>query len=300
MCVIKLNLTLAGLLAVALAGPPVGRLAAAPPGDGGPAKDRSILKEPAYRGKDPRYCQLVFGPEAKQTVWLVIDGEDLYVDRNGNGDLTEDGERVNRKPGIAGGGFEIPELAVGDKKNTYTNLVVYWTPQRPGGAKKDFAVEILVDVNKRYCQYAAFKASAESPKDAPVIHFGGPLEMVLLGKRALPAPGKEQEIAAGIGTKSPTGHLATVRHDRGLAPKVDAHPAAEVTYPGKAGAEPIRVKCALDQRCCNVRFYATLRAPAEAGPGKAKLVLSFPGWGDGKVGPVTEELAVGDEPPGPR
>lgn len=125
---------------------------------------------------------------------------------------------------------------------------------------------------------------------------GGHEKMVLLGEGALPAPGKEQEIAAAVGTKSPTGHLAMVRHDRDLAPKADVHPAAEVTYPGKAGAEPIHVKFPLEQRCCNVRFYATLRTPAEAGPGKAALALSFPGWSDVKVAPVTKELAVGDAP----
>src|SRR6516164_11728829 len=94
--------------------------------------------------------------------------------------------------------------------------------------------------------------------------------MVLLGEGALPAPGKEQEIAAAVGTKSPTGHLAMVRHDRDLAPKADVHPAAEVTYPGKAGAEPIHVKFPLEQRCCNVRFYATLGTPAEAGRGRRR------------------------------
>ena len=34
--------------------------------------DRTINKEPAYRGK-PKYCLLVFGTEAKFRVWLVRD-----------------------------------------------------------------------------------------------------------------------------------------------------------------------------------------------------------------------------------
>jgi hypothetical protein len=38
------------------------------------------------------------------------------------------------------------------------------------------------------------------------------------------------------------------------------------------------------------------RTPAEAGPGKAALALSFPGWSDVKVAPVTKGLAVGDAP----
>src|SRR5262249_50065817 len=52
--------------------------------------DRTIAKEPAYKSR-PKYCLLVFGPEAKTRVWLVLDGDRLYVDRNGNGDLTDDG-----------------------------------------------------------------------------------------------------------------------------------------------------------------------------------------------------------------
>jgi RNA polymerase sigma factor (sigma-70 family) len=50
---------------------------------------RRIRKEPKYQSKSPRYCLLVFGPKAKDRVWLVMDGNTLYVDRNGNGDLTE-------------------------------------------------------------------------------------------------------------------------------------------------------------------------------------------------------------------
>src|SRR5262245_61821124 len=56
--------------------------------------DRSIAREPTYTSKHPKYCLLVFGPKATTRVWLVADGDFLYVDRNGNGDLTEKGERV--------------------------------------------------------------------------------------------------------------------------------------------------------------------------------------------------------------
>src|SRR5262249_17746652 len=55
---------------------------------------RTIANEPAYTGKQ-KYCVLVFGPVANMRVWLVLDGAVLYVDRNGNGDLTEEGEKVD-------------------------------------------------------------------------------------------------------------------------------------------------------------------------------------------------------------
>src|SRR5262249_3478620 len=51
------------------------------------------VKEPAYR-QEPRYTLLVFGPQREQRVWMVLDGATLYVDRNGNGDLTEPDERL--------------------------------------------------------------------------------------------------------------------------------------------------------------------------------------------------------------
>ena len=56
--------------------------------------DRSIAAEPIYESASPRYCLLVFGPERKTRVWLVHDGNSLYIDRNANGDLTEAGEKV--------------------------------------------------------------------------------------------------------------------------------------------------------------------------------------------------------------
>src|SRR5947209_1305957 len=55
--------------------------------------ERRIAREPTYQNK-PKYCLLVLGPEAKKHVWLVQDGATLYVDRNGNGDLTEADEKV--------------------------------------------------------------------------------------------------------------------------------------------------------------------------------------------------------------
>ena len=57
--------------------------------------DRTIRKEPVYQSKSPQYCLLAFGPEANVHVWLVIDGDALSVDRNGNGDLTDPGKRFN-------------------------------------------------------------------------------------------------------------------------------------------------------------------------------------------------------------
>src|SRR3989442_14684598 len=89
--------------------------------------DRTLSREPPYRSK-PRYCLLVFGPEAKTRVWLVQDGDTLYVDRNGNGDLTEEGERVTAKKGdstdAAEGAFAFEAGDIRDGNLTHKNLTI--------------------------------------------------------------------------------------------------------------------------------------------------------------------------------
>ena len=41
--------------------------------------ERTIRKEPAYQSKKPKYCLLVFGPEAKSRAWVVLDGDALPI-----------------------------------------------------------------------------------------------------------------------------------------------------------------------------------------------------------------------------
>src|SRR5262245_52300377 len=56
---------------------------------------RQIKKQPAYQSGQPKFAVLVFGPKAETRIWAVIDGDTLYLDRNGNGDLTEADERFD-------------------------------------------------------------------------------------------------------------------------------------------------------------------------------------------------------------
>jgi hypothetical protein len=89
--------------------------------------DRTIAKEPVYQNQ-PKYCLLVFGPDAKTRVWLVIDGDVLYVDRNGNGDLTEQGERLElMKPEC--------DITEPDRGTKHTGFLV--KPQRPSKKGSD-------------------------------------------------------------------------------------------------------------------------------------------------------------------
>src|SRR5262245_35416333 len=89
--------------------------------------DRTIAKEPAYRN-GPRYCLLVFGTDAKMRVWLILDGDVLYVDRNGNGDLTEEGERM--AAAMPNGAVGVRDITEPDGTK-HTALTV--TPHKDGG-----------------------------------------------------------------------------------------------------------------------------------------------------------------------
>ena len=138
--------------------------------------DRTIAKEPAYKSK-PKYCLLVFGPEAKTRVWLVLDDDALYVDRNGNGDLTEDGERMEaRKADWAGEGasriyqhfFEVADIADADGKTKIGTLrMLFWGPARHAVHQN----KCLIDVGNQRAAYIRFADRS----DAPILHFAGPL-----------------------------------------------------------------------------------------------------------------------------
>ena len=60
--------------------------------DRGPEYPKRIAKEPRYRSAFQQYALLVLGPDEGLRVWLVADGDNLYVDVNGDGDLTQPGE----------------------------------------------------------------------------------------------------------------------------------------------------------------------------------------------------------------
>src|SRR5262249_5654963 len=85
--------------------------------------DRQIAKEPQYQHK-PKYALAVFGPEAQFKVWFVSDGDVLYLDKKGNGDLAETGERlVSPKEGDQALQFKIGDIKVGDQ--VYKDLTVH-------------------------------------------------------------------------------------------------------------------------------------------------------------------------------
>jgi hypothetical protein len=262
-----------------------GWLSAGPAFADPPSVNRTIGKEPAYQTKAPRYGLLVFGPEGKDRVWLVHDGDCLYVDRNGNGDLTEPDEKVAAQkragsdPEKDGYSFEVGQVTVGGR--THKGLQVAFVPlQRYVGdalgsqpevkaalAKdpKAMAVGISVDA-----EVAGMKGGgvgglvnlsagwrdlngvfqfADTPAKAPVVHLGGPLQVTFYGERPALRIGRENELVLVVGTPGVgPGTFAMVRYQDTIPES--ATPVAEITYPPtKPGVPPLRKRLEIKNRC---------------------------------------------------
>ncbi len=143
--------------------------------------DRSIAREPKYGTPAQEYCLLVFGPKAETRVWLVRDGDSLYVDRNGNGDLNEPGEVVD-KPRESSG-FSCGDIVSRDGKTTYSGLSAH-------GYSDGYRLRANVPgkgpqmVGLGGLQKPRFASRA---KEAPIVHFDGPLALTQFStKRVIP------------------------------------------------------------------------------------------------------------------
>jgi hypothetical protein len=221
--------------------------------------ERTLAKEPAYQSKAPRYGLLAFGPQAERRVWLVLDRDTLYVDANGNGDLTEPGERVKVKtPDQDPASFEDLDILGQDgQKPQKLRFALYgWFNVKQG---KDEGVQPSITVSWGGKWYGAWGDGdsplvfAARPQDAPILHVGGPLEMGFESRveNAFRKKGQgEYELAVGVGTrglgKGAFTHLTY--WDDGI-PK-DARPTAELEFPSKQpGGPPVKVKQVLKERC---------------------------------------------------
>ena len=208
-------------------------------------RDRSIAKEPVYQTEKLQYWLLVVGPEAKTRVWVVRDGDVLYVDRNGDGDLTAADERLPLEHGRL---REPLRITAGAAPLTIVSL----DPRSDG-------YYVKVDTEGRRLQYAVVKPAA-SRKDAPAIHFDGRLVMSL----AHTDPSK-QPLRRGSKPYSYSGMVTTVGagengswgpvidHEKYLPE--DVHPVAEFEFAAKkseAGPvklKTIKLKTVLDVHC---------------------------------------------------
>jgi len=222
--------------------------------------ERTLRKEPPYQTKDLKYCLLVFGPEANYRVWLVLDGDTLYVDRNGNGDLTEPGEstgpgEVNTDPCS----FKPVKILRPDGKTEeeLSFALFGWFDYKAWKVTDRFSPSVSVSWQGRW--YGSWGDETgpcvwgTKPQDAPILHVGGPLQMgfEVPADSALTWAGNYQvELKVGVGTKGlGKGSFVHLSYANDAIPK-DVYPTAELEFPGKVIPGPtVRVRAVLKQRC---------------------------------------------------
>jgi hypothetical protein len=215
--------------------------------------DRTLAKEPKYQS-NPQYCLLVFGPEAKTRVWLVLDRDVLYVDRNGNGDLTEPGKQARvATPNQDPASFEDIEILDGKTTHRFGFFLYGWFSLKFGkGGRLEPALDITWKDQQRYGAWGDERSPlvfASRPEDAPIVHIGGPLRMGFEIRSPLERQAKQSyKLSAGVGTPGlGPGTFAHLRYN--VIPE-GVYPRATLEFPSKAiGGTPVKVEMVLRERC---------------------------------------------------
>lgn len=235
--------------------------------------DRTIRKEPTYRGK-PRYALLVFGPDAATRIWVVHDRNTLYLDRNGNGDLTDADEKIvasaDRFSDSEQGefSFDAGTITDGSLRHHRVNVsaskidrladdlpaVKALLAKNPNARGYRVAMELempgrtgaaaggRVDHYTSVADLQGVLQFGETPATAPILQFRGPLKILPFGAHSF-IPDRETDFILAVGTPGVgPGSTVYVAYER-LIPE-SAYPELEIAFPNG-----VSQRVALKQRC---------------------------------------------------
>lgn len=257
--------------------------------------DRSVINEPEY-SQAPRYCLMVLGPTAETRVWLVLDGDALFVDKNGDGDLS-DAVKVVRRGTVQH--FDIGKIKTLDGK-VYEGVQMsksynpndHWRLYLHGPDKQP---QSTVSSKRAGLEFSA------AAKEAPIVHFGGAMILSRDGaKRVIsrnPNRGEDEDFALRVMFGTPglgTGTFAAVMWN--YAAKQHGPLNWRFEFRSEAVGLPMEVTDRLVRINQTSNSYsasfAPVRVPREAVNGNAKVTLSFPEWPEMK--PLTMDFEVTD------
>ena len=256
-----------------------------------PSSETTIRVSPNFQAKQQYYCLLTFAGKKSPSVWLVIDGPRLFLDRNADGNLTDKGELFPRyKPGDV-----ATELTSKPLQSRYTKMRLRWADSEKRAL---LVVSMLVDGQFRLESILASESLATDPKNAPIVHFGNELQATIFGtpKHAL-WRGKNARtilpVNVSLASKSSTaGKRAYPAFVVAESLPESVQPVARIAYASKkSNSDPVLVTVRLKTRGSN-HFSATAAAPAIAKPGPVKITVSLANWAAATVKPAVVKTVL--------
>lgn len=235
------------------------------------------VKEPKYVSI-PKYCLLSFDSSGEVKVWMIEDGKRLFVDKNANGDLTDDGTAIEPSDVRTLGkdrwdyNYVLDDISpINGSHHTKFDL------RRWNYGEKEDSYGLSVWVDGKMPMYAGWFGTFWSTNRAlaPIIHFGGPFTPKPLRRKVFTLGESNQRLSlCFINPGSGDGAVSRLSID--ALPKLVV-PKLTIDWPTAPGASPLRTTHKLTERCCYWEFYTSKFAlPKGVVPGKAKLSVDLP------------------------
>jgi hypothetical protein len=301
-----------------------------------PAPPSKDADKPDDQKSQAHYCWLVFGPKAKVRALVRLQGEEVAVDRDGDGKFDSKGERFQSEK-------DCKDVVIADPDGVTSYVITQVHALHVVPPEKFIVIRVHIQGDCSYPECCIVQM-ADNPKGAPQAHFHGPLTLApngwrimnrasrllendlvnvdrllpqalkqLAGKalapestlpKSLKRTGEPTSLFVCIASDGDNSHVAVCSPDdtdegrRVKAPfPKGVHPFVDVEFPAKSPGDPVvKKRYPLDQFCCDGLYRGPVRVPDDAGVGKAKLTFSFDAWKGVKVAPTTIELAIDDPP----
>lgn len=245
--------------------------------------DRSLGKEPNYEAT-PKYSLLVLGDETRTKVWMVEDGKRLFLDKNANYDLTDDGPPIKltgvRNIGAAtpggserwDGNYLLDAITpTNGSRHTHFKLV------RWNYGEKEDTYGLSLSVNDELPMYAGWFGTFWSPKPetAPIMHFGGPFTPKMLRFKEFTLNSESRRLSIGFMNPGAEAGAETRLSIEALPTQVT--PLLTIDWPTAAGKPPLQTRHQLSERCCYWEFYtSSFQVPSGVIAGTAKVSVELP------------------------
>lgn len=290
------------------------------------------LIEPKYQSKVPEYGLLTFGPRSQIRVWMVRDGETLYIDKNANGDLTEAGEKVSSQLRAPSPEFSLEQIPLTfqiDKLDlaeypTRDLSIRFFEPKSVGGNQFGPRKQILDLLNNQssrmicaihcranlpqvpsqledgmaFLMMGAFDSNgflrfSSTRERAPVIKIGTSLGLDLqLLENDHLVLSQAILLSISVGFRGEGPGTFANLHPSKTIPET-ATPTIEVTLPTKEAGQFIKQNVqSLPNQMTAGHYGAIILPDPTQGPGMATLHLNLNRWEGVRVDPLTVTLAV--------